>query len=126
MLAGAPAPAQQGDDLQSSLLSPALDGSPPMPPRFRAVQNPKPNAPARFGQVPTFSYQQGIGIGSTGFDSKNGAKRKGNASKSKPGVKPAGTTAATNTQQQPNTGTTTIGTAASVRPWSRGEAFLQR
>jgi hypothetical protein len=31
--------------------------------------------------VPTFGYQQGIGIGSTGFDSSNGAKRKANASK---------------------------------------------
>jgi hypothetical protein len=80
-------------------------------PRRPASARPTPNAPARFGQVPTFSYQPGIGIGSTGFDSSNGAKRKANASKLKSGVKPAGRTAATNTQQ-PNTGTPTTSTAA--------------
>ena len=112
MLAGAPAPAQQGDYSQSTLLSPALDGSPPTPPRFRAVQNPTPSSPARLSQVPTFGYQQGIGIGSTGFDSSNGAKRKKNASKSKPGVKAADAAAPSASQQQPNAGTTTTSTAA--------------
>ena len=121
MLAVAPALAQQGDYSQSSLLTPALDGSPPTPPRFRAAQNPTPNAPARFGQVPTFSYQQGIGIGSTGFDSSNGAKRKTTASKAKSGVKPAAPGAASNAQQ-PNAVTTTTATAAGAGSQSTTDA----
>jgi hypothetical protein len=121
VLASAPACAQQGNSSQSSLLSPDLDGSPPISPRFRAVQNPTPSGPARFGQLPTFSYQQGIGIGSTGFDSSNGAKRKAKASKAKPGAKPPSPAAASNTQPQPNAGTTTTSPTAGANTASASD-----
>jgi hypothetical protein len=131
MLAGAPVPAQQSDDSQSSLLSPTLDGNPPKPPRFRTVQTAPPNEPARFGQVPTYSYQPGIGTGATGFDSSNGAKRKAktstsaspNTSKAKQGAKPAGAGSASLTSQQPNADTTTTtSTAAGVSTQSPSDS----
>jgi hypothetical protein len=63
-------------DLDSSMMSPELDGNPRRLPRFRTPPSAQNNDTSRFGQVPSYGYQPGIGTGVTGFDSTNARKRK--------------------------------------------------
>jgi hypothetical protein len=91
-------PSGGASDLDSSLMSPSLDGSPRTAPRFRPSRGREDPDRTRFGQLPSFGYQPGAGAGITGFDSTNARK------KPKPGqrTKPGGTSAA---GAQPKAGT---------------------
>jgi hypothetical protein len=82
------ASAQQANGAEAGLLAPALDGNPQNPPRFRSAQKKEERDPARLGQLPSFTYQPGIGMGITGFDSTNGGLRKSETkTKAKPTAK---------------------------------------
>lgn len=86
VIMGAPASAQDIADTtdttgaiggaDAALMRPVLDGDPQNPPRFRSARTALDTAPARFGQLPNFSYQPALGAGTTGFDSTNAKKRR--------------------------------------------------
>ena len=86
VIMGAPASAQDIPDTtdttgaiggaDAALMRPVLDGDPQNPPRFRSARTALDTAPARFGQLPNFSYQPALGAGTTGFDSTNAKKRR--------------------------------------------------
>lgn len=80
LAAASPVHAQSGDE-GAGLLRPVLDGDPRNPPRFRRASVPASAAPTRFGQLPSYGYQPGLGVGSTGFDSVNARRKKAAALK---------------------------------------------
>jgi len=84
-------------DTDALIMRPVLDGDPLNPPRFRGRRTVE-TAPARFGQLPDFTYRPGRGVGTTGFDSTNVRKRK---AKPAPGA-PAGATDTTSQPQDPS------------------------
>jgi hypothetical protein len=63
-------------DLDSSILSPDLDGDPRRLPRFRTPPSTEDGGGLRFGQLPSYGYRPGLATGVTGFDSTNARKRK--------------------------------------------------
>jgi len=97
----------------SDLLTPILDGDPQNPQRFRSPRKAADSAPARFGQLPDFSYRPARGAGTTGFDSTSTRKRKAKPSPSTPsGTTPAGATDAAAQPQDPSAPQTASAPAA--------------
>jgi hypothetical protein len=103
---GGTMPTGGASDLDSSLMSPSLDGNPRRTPRFRPSRGREDTDRTRFGQLPNFSYQPGAGAGITGFDSTNARNKRRPGQAGKPGSKPA-----SGAQPKPGTGSKPLSTS---------------